>query len=76
MRDTFLSSVFLVTVSLLSYIVEKYQKNLYICFINYKKAFNCVDRVKLWNVLEPCDQVGAVTEHKPGAPYGEVVVSR
>ena len=25
------------------------QKNIYFCFIDYAKAFDCVDRIKLWN---------------------------
>ena len=32
-------------------IIEKareFQKNIYFCFINYAKAFDCVDRNKLW----------------------------
>ena len=35
------------------WIIEKareFQKN--ICFIDYKKAFDCVDHNKLWNILE------------------------
>ena len=26
------------------------QKNIYICFIDYAKAFDCVDHNKLWNM--------------------------
>ena len=32
-------------------IIEKegeFQKNIYFCFIDYAKAFDCVDRNKLW----------------------------
>ena len=25
-----------------------FQKNIYFCFIDYAKAFNCVDQTKLW----------------------------
>ena len=28
------------------------QKNIYFCFIDYAKAFNCVDHNKLWKILE------------------------
>ena len=28
------------------------QKNLYFCFIDYVKAFDCVDRNKLWKILK------------------------
>ena len=27
------------------------QKNIYFCFIDYAKAFNCVDHRKLWKIL-------------------------
>jgi len=30
----------------------KYQKNLYFCFIDYAKAFDCVDHNKLWKILK------------------------
>ena len=28
------------------------QKNIYFCFIGYKKAFDCVDHNKLWKILK------------------------
>ena len=28
------------------------QKNIYFCFINYTKAFDCVDHSKLWEILK------------------------
>ena len=31
---------------------RKYQKNIYFCFIDYTKAFYCVDHNKLWNILK------------------------
>ena len=37
------------------WIIEKareFQKNIYFCFINYAKAFDCVDHNKLWKILE------------------------
>ena len=27
---------------------QEFQKNIYFCFINYAKAFDCVDHNKLW----------------------------
>ena len=30
----------------------KYQKNIYFCFIDYAKAFDCVDHNKLWKILQ------------------------
>ena len=37
------------------WIIEKAresQKNIYFCFIDYAKAFDCVDHQKLWKVLK------------------------
>ena len=31
---------------------QKFQKNIYLCFIDYAKAFDCVNRNKLWKILE------------------------
>ena len=28
------------------------QKNIYFCFLDYAKAFNCVDQKKLWKILQ------------------------
>ena len=30
---------------------REFQKNIYFCFIDYAKAFNCVDHHKLWKIL-------------------------
>ena len=37
------------------WIIEKareFQKNIYFCFIDYAKVFDCVDHNKLWKILE------------------------
>ena len=37
------------------WIIEKareFQKNIYFCFIDYTKAFDCVDHSKLWKILQ------------------------
>ena len=37
------------------WIIEKareFQKNIYFCFIDYTKAFNCVNHNKLWKILQ------------------------
>ena len=37
------------------WIIEKsrgFQKNIYFCFIDYVKAFDCVDHNKLWKILK------------------------
>ena len=31
---------------------REFQKNIYICLINYAKAFDCVDHKKLWKILK------------------------
>ena len=37
------------------WIIEKareFQENIYLCFIDYAKAFDCVDHNKLWEILK------------------------
>ena len=37
------------------WIMEKareFQRNIYVCFIDYAKAFDCVDHNKLWKILK------------------------
>ena len=37
------------------WIIEKaqeFQKNIYFCFIDYKKAFDCMDHSQLWKILK------------------------
>ena len=37
------------------WIIEKardFQENIYFCFIDYAKAFDCVDHNKLWQILQ------------------------
>ena len=31
---------------------REFQKNIYFCFIDYTKAFDCVDHNKLWKILK------------------------
>ena len=31
---------------------QEFQKNIYFCFIDYAKAFECVDHNKLWKILQ------------------------
>ena len=31
---------------------REFQKNIYFCFIDYAKAFDCVDHNKLWKLLK------------------------
>ena len=39
----------------INWLIEKareFQKNIYFCFIDYAKAFDCVDHNKLWKILQ------------------------
>ena len=31
---------------------REFQKNIYFCFIDYAKAFDCVDHIKLWKIVK------------------------
>ena len=31
---------------------REFQENMYFCFIDYTKAFDCVDHNKLWKILK------------------------
>ena len=33
-------------------IAREFQKNIYFCFIDYAKAFDCVDHIKLWKIFQ------------------------
>ena len=47
-----------------NWIIEKereFQKNIYFCFIDYAKAFDCMDYNKLWNILKEMGIPGHVT---------------
>ena len=49
------------------WIMEKareFQKNLYFCFLDYAKAFDCVDHNKLWKILQ---EMG-ISDHLPCFP--------
>ena len=41
-------------IAIICWIIEKtrkFQKNIYFCFIDYAKAFDCVDQNKQWKIL-------------------------
>ena len=42
-----LTCVWFICVSL-----QEFQKNIYFCFIDYAKAFDCVDHTKLWKIFQ------------------------
>ena len=43
--------------------VIEFQKNIYFCFIDYAKAFDCVDHKKLWKILK---EMGIPDHHYAG----------
>ena len=46
------------------WIIEKareFQKNIYFCFIDYAKAFDCVDHNQLWTILKEMGIPGHLT---------------
>ena len=48
------------------WIIEKakeFQKNIYFCFIDYAKDFDCVDHNKLWKILR---EMG-ISDHFPAS---------
>ena len=50
------------------WIIEKareFQKNIYFCFIDYAKAFDCVDHHKLWKIIQ---EMG-IPDHLPPQKY-------
>ena len=51
------------------WIIEKateFQKSIYFCFIDYAKAFGCVDHKKLWKILQ---ELGTIPLDLPVEKY-------
>ena len=42
---------------------QEFQKSIYFCFIDYAKAFDCVDHKKLWKILK---EMG-IPDHQPAS---------
>ena len=40
---------------------KEFQKNIYFCFIDYAKAFDCVDHNKLWKILKEMGKADHLT---------------
>ena len=40
---------------------KEFQRNIYFCFIDYDKAFDCVDHNKLWKILKEMGIAGHLT---------------
>ena len=47
-----------------TYKAREFQKNIYFCFIDYTKAFDCVDHNKLWKILQDME----IPDHLPCLP--------
>ena len=43
--------------------LRDFQKNIYFCFIDYAKAFDCVDHYKLWKILKEME----IPDHLPAS---------
>ena len=43
---------------------REFQKNIYFCFIDYAKAFDCVDHNNLWKILK---EMGILSLEKPAS---------
>ena len=41
--------------------VREFQKNIYFCFIDYAKVFDCVNHNKLWKILKEMGKLGHLT---------------
>ena len=44
---------------------QEFQKNIYFCFIDYAKAFDCVDHNKLWRIPK---EMGDIYTRPPDLP--------
>ena len=44
---------------------REFQKNIYFCFIDYAKAFDCVDHKNMWKILQ---EMG-ILAHLTGASW-------
>ena len=40
---------------------REFQKNIYFCFIDYAKAFDCMDHNKLWKILQEMEILDHLT---------------
>ena len=55
------------------WIMEKareFQENIYFCYIDYAKAFDCGDHNKLWKILKEMGIPGNLLPEKPGCRSG------
>ena len=58
------------------WIMEKareFQKNIYFCFIDYAKAFDCVDHNQLWKILKEMGRPSKRLARPPNLPLEKSV---
>ena len=56
--------------------VREFQKNIYCCFIDYAKAFDCVDQNKLWKNLKEIEIPDHITLRSLYAGQEATVITR
>ena len=60
------------------WIIEKareFQKNIYFCFVDYIKAFDCVGHSKLWKALKEMEIPDHLTCHPRNLYVGQEAIS-
>jgi len=55
---------------------REFQKNIYFCFIDYVKAFDCVDHNKLWKILKEMGIPEHITRHLRNLNAGQEATVR
>ena len=53
---------------------REFQENIYFCFIDYTKAFDCVDHNQLWKILKEMS-LACVSPLGPRHTWGSSVLS-
>ena len=56
--------------------LKKQKKNIYFCFIDYAKAFDCVDHNKLWKILKEMGIPDHLTCHLRNLYAGQEATAR
>ena len=56
--------------------MREFQKNIYFCFIDYAKAFDCMDHHKLWKILQEIGTPNHLTSFLRNLYAGQEVIVR
>ena len=51
---------------------QEFQKNIYFCFIDYAKAFDCVDLNELWKILKEMEMYMGFSRPASSETYMQV----